>query len=94
MALADDRVLFQGINSEPVYRSFPTRAALSPPLAEYLKTVLANKVLAFDPDDPAAKKCNEMGWIHTDAVDCDGTDLVGFFPTRLHEKYFSYYLIL
>lgn len=85
-ALADDRRVFNSIQSAPVYRSFPSKDKLLPDLAKFLKKVLSNKILPFDPNDPAAKQCNEMGWIHTDATDQQGNDLVCFLPSRLHEK--------
>lgn len=85
-ALADDRHVFENIESTPVYRSFPSKANLSPNCTRFLKGLLSHKILPFDPDDPVAKECNENGWIHTDARDQHGTELVCFLPTRIHEK--------
>lgn len=85
-ALADDRRVFKSIQPLPVYRSFPSKKDLSSASAKFLKQVLSYKILRFNPNDPAAKQCSEMGWVHTDAVDEQGTDLFCFLPSRIHEK--------
>lgn len=85
-ALADDRHVFESIESTPVYRSFPKKTDLSPDGTRFLKNLLSNRILPFDSNDPVAKECSEMGWIHTDAKDRDGMELICFLPTRIHEK--------
>lgn len=52
----------------------------------FLKNLLSNRILPFDSNDPVATECSEMGWIHTDAKNQNGTELICFLPTRIHEK--------
>lgn len=33
----------------------------------FLKNLLSNRILPFNSNNPVAKECSEMGWIHMDA---------------------------
>ena len=91
-ALDNEQVLFEKLKPSPVHRSFPSPDLLTSPAVDFLWQVLDNRTVPLDLDNPGAKLCYEMGWVHTEATvdECEEERELGvvcFLPSRVHEKY-------
>lgn len=88
--LGNERALFRSIENEAVQRSFPSGRDLTPEAAAVLHQVLQDGRIPYGPE-PGVRKCIEKGWLHSDLVESSfeiGADVICYFPTNLHRKYF------
>lgn len=85
-SLDDERTVFLSIRSGPVFRSFPSQEHLTTPAARCLQEVLQKKFVPCNLKDEGLRLCYEMGWIHSDVIDENGSEIVCFLPSKLHEK--------
>ena len=85
-SLDDEGAVFHSIRSAPVFRSFPSHEHLTTPGAKCLQEVLQKKFVPCNLKDQGLKLCYEMGWIHSEATNENGSEIVCFLPSKLHEK--------
>ncbi|KAE8149221.1 hypothetical protein BDV25DRAFT_156705 [Aspergillus avenaceus] len=83
---------FNYLAQAPVQRSFVNRKNLTVEAADVLRKVLVNGSISRDLGHEGIRLCYESGWLHSEALDLEGLDVVCIFPSRLHEKYVEHYL--
>lgn len=80
-----EELSFQFLCGTPVARSFP-RLNPSVEAVEVLRKVLFNGNISRDLNIPGVHECYSRGWLHSEALDYWGDDIVLVYPTRLHAK--------
>ena len=72
----------------PAFRSFPSRRCqrLSSLAVRALRRALAEGNIPRDLSDEGIRICYEEGWLHSEALDHEATEVVCFLPTKLHAK--------
>ena len=76
---------FQHLAQTPIARSF-VRGEVSPDAVAVLQDVLLNNSVEHDLERPGVRDCYQRGWLHSEALDMDGSKVALVFPTRLHAK--------
>ena len=70
----------------PVQRSFPSQRKLTVEAANVLREVLQLGNIPRNLENPGIRLCYKEGWIHSEATDQDGNNIVCVLPSKLHEK--------
>ncbi|KAL4920267.1 hypothetical protein BDW62DRAFT_216167 [Aspergillus aurantiobrunneus] len=89
--LKDDSRVFNFLEKQSVFRSFPDRESLKTPgVAEILGKVLEDGNMRFVTDNQAMELCYRSGWVHRLTVGRFNTGNVVVLPSRLHEKWIEF----
>lgn len=59
---------------------------ISQPVARILRKVLPEGSVPRDLDDDGVKICYEKGWLHIEALDAGGGNIICVLPTKLYAK--------
>ena len=90
--LDDEQKAFKHMSIGPVQRSFVNRNILTNEAADILREVLFNGNIKKQLDRPGVRQCYTEGWLHSEALDHEGLEVILVFPTRIHAKYVEFYL--
>jgi hypothetical protein len=88
--LDDEERSFQHLLQRPVERSF-VKGQVSPEALVILRETLLNGNVKRDLERPGIKECYQRGWLHSESLKKDGSEIVLIFPSRLHAKYVEHY---
>jgi hypothetical protein len=92
--LSDEEASFGYLQQTSVQRSFPRKLKLTPEAVEVLRRVLVEHSIPCDLDDPGIKLCYLNGWLHAEAIDSLGNEIVCVLPSPLHALLVSHHLVL
>lgn len=84
--LDDEERSFQHLLQRPVERSF-VKGQVSPEALVILRETLLNGNVKRDLERPGIKECYQRGWLHSESLKKDGSEIVLIFPSRLHAKW-------
>ncbi|KAJ5899941.1 hypothetical protein N7495_004685 [Penicillium taxi] len=72
----DENKAWRFLEETVVQRSFPSMLEMPPDAASTLRRVLAEGNIPRDLNDKGIKLCYEQGWLHSEALDRPGSDIV------------------
>jgi hypothetical protein len=85
-ALDDKDKAFAFLRETPANRSFVVLQNLNPHAANTLRKVLIEGSIPRDLEDEGVRICYQRGWVHTEAVDQYGAEIICVLPSNLHAK--------
>ncbi|KAF8246934.1 hypothetical protein K440DRAFT_601858 [Wilcoxina mikolae CBS 423.85] len=90
--LDDEEKSFGYLSSTSVKRSFVDLRRVTVEAVAALKATMIKGSIPRDLTDAGIKTCYENGWLHSEPLDLDATNLICVYPTRLHLKFVERYL--